>query len=209
MSAHYDFYETPSSQGKEGKRALHARIYPKKTYTKEEFIEQAARFHHFSKNILGASLDILIDELGELLADGNIVELGELGFLSTSVKCLKDTDDDKQKIRAESVVFQNVHLRISSTFRKRMMHEMTLERVHSPLKKSKRVTSTVEERKEILIAFLEKNACITRKEYIQLTKLTPYAAMNELNSLIQQGFLRCRGTGRSVVYIQNKTNRLH
>ena len=33
---------------------------------------------------------------------------------STSLKCLRETDDEKKKIRSESVQFQNVHLRISS-----------------------------------------------------------------------------------------------
>lgn len=53
MSAYYDLYETPSPQGKEEKTALHARIYPKKTYTKEEFIERTAMFQHLPKNMLG------------------------------------------------------------------------------------------------------------------------------------------------------------
>ena len=202
MSAYYDFYETPSpGQKKENKKILHARIYPKRTYTKEEFIEHASKYQHLPKNVLGASLGVLIDDLCDLLADGNIVELGELGFLSTSLKCLRKTDDNQQKIRAESVVFQNVHLRISSTFRKRIIHKMTLERVHSPSRKAAAITSSIEERKAALAGFLKANICITRREYVQITKLTPYAAMNELNNLIQQGILRRRGSGRSAVYV--------
>ena len=74
-------------------------------------------------------MDACIDELCDLLANGNIVELGELGFFSTSLKCLRETDDEKKKIRSESVQFQNVHLRISSTFRNNIKKKMTLERV--------------------------------------------------------------------------------
>ena len=36
MSAYYDLYETPSPDGIEDKKSLHARICPKKTYTKKE-----------------------------------------------------------------------------------------------------------------------------------------------------------------------------
>ena len=129
MSAYYDLYETPSPNGKEDKKSLHARIYPKETYTKKEFVEHVAMFQHLPKNIIGAALDACIDELCELLADGNIVELGELGFFSTSLKCIQETDDEKKKIRSESVQFQNVHLRISSTFRKRIRRAMKLERI--------------------------------------------------------------------------------
>lgn len=98
-------------------------------------------------------------------------------------------------------MFQNVHLRISSTFRKRIIHKMTLERVHSPSRKAAAITSSIEERKAALAVFLKANICITRREYVQITKLTPYAAMNELNNLIQQGILRRRGSGRSAVYV--------
>lgn len=205
MSAYYDFYETPSPKQEKGKKkTLHARIYPKRTYTKEEFLEHAAVHQHLPKNVLGASLDVFIDDLCDLLADGNIVELGELGFLSTSLKCLRETDDEHKKIRAESVIFQNVHLRISSIFRKRIMRKMKLERIHSPSRKAPKVKSTAEERKSALAAFLKENFCITRREYVSLTTLTPYAAMNELNDFISQEVLRRRGSGRSVVYVAGR-----
>lgn len=208
MSAYYDLYETPSPKGKEDKKSLHARICPQKTYTQKEFVEHVARFQHLPKNVIGAALDACIDELCDLLADGNIVEVGELGFFSTSLKCLRETDDEKTKIRAESVRFQNVNLRISNTFRKKIRHAMRLERIHSATKKSKKIKSTEESRKEKLAAFLQKNMCITKSEYIQLTGLTRHAAIDELNKFILQGFLRRRGLGRSTVYIrqQGETN---
>lgn len=80
MSAYYDLYETPSPKGKEDKKSLHARICPQKTYTQKEFVEHVAMYQHLPKNLIGAALDACIEELCELLADGNIVELGELGF---------------------------------------------------------------------------------------------------------------------------------
>lgn len=204
MSAYYDLYETPSPKGKEDKKSLHARICPQKTYTQKEFVEHVAMYQHLPKNLIGAALDACIEELCELLADGNIVELGELGFFSTSLKCLHPTDDDKSKIRAESVQFQNVRLRISSTFRRKIRHAMRLERTHSATKKSKQIISTEESRKEKLEAFLQKNVCITKSEYIRLTGLTRHAAIDELNKFILQGFLRRRGLGRSTVYIRQQ-----
>lgn len=203
MSAYYDLYETPSPDGKEDKKSLHARICPKKTYTKKEFVEHVAMFQHLPKNMIGAALDACIDELCDLLADGNIVELGELGFFSTSLKCLRETDDEKKKIRSESVQFQNVHLRLSSTFRKNIRRAMTLERTHSTTKKPKNEKATTEEvRKERLTLFLQQNVCINKNEYIRLSGLTRHAAIDELNKFIRQGFLRRRGMGRSTVYVR-------
>ena len=181
MSAYYDLYETPSPDGKEDKKSLHARICPKRTYTQKEFVEHIATFQHLPKNVIGAALDACIDELCDLLANGNIVELGELGFFSTSLKCLRETDDEKKKIRSESVQFQNVHLRISSTFRNNIKKKMTLERVHSTTKKSKKVVETTEEtRKTELELFLKQNVCINKNEYIQLSGLTRHAAIDFL-----------------------------
>ena len=204
MSAYYDLYETPSPNGKEEKKSLHARICPKETYTKKKFVEHVAMFQHLPKSVIGAALDACIDELCDLLANGNIVELGELGFFSTSLKCTQETDDEKKKIRSESIRFQNVHLRISSTFRKKIRKTMTFERVHSMTKKSKKVKTTEEARKEKLMLFLQENVCITKNEYIQLTGQTKYAAINELNKFIQQGVLRRRGPSRATVYIRQE-----
>ena len=97
MSAYYDLYETPSPNGKEDKKSLHARVCSKKTYTKKEFVEHVSMFQHLPKNMVGAALDACIDELCDLLANGNIVELGELGFFSTSLKCMRETDDEKNE----------------------------------------------------------------------------------------------------------------
>ena len=59
MSAYYDLYETPSPNGSEEKKSLHARICPKETYTQKEFVEHVAMFQHLPKNIIGAALDAL------------------------------------------------------------------------------------------------------------------------------------------------------
>lgn len=78
---------------------------------------------------------------------------------------------------------------------------MELKRIHSPSQRLKKETSTAEERKALLSSFLQINICITRREYIQLTKLTSYSAMIELNDFISQGILRRRGSGKSAVYV--------
>ena len=82
---------------------------------------------------------------------------------------------------------------------------MTLERVHSTTKKSKKVVETTEEtRKAELELFLKQNVCINKNEYIQLSGLTRHAAIDELNNFIRQGFLRRRGMGRSTVYVRQE-----
>jgi hypothetical protein len=111
--------------------------------------------------VIGTAPDASIDELGDLPANGNIVELGELGFLSTSLKGLRETDYEMEIIRSESVQFRNVYLRISSTFRNTSKQQMTLELVHSDTKKSKKAVETTEAtRKAGLEPFLKRKVCI-------------------------------------------------
>lgn len=186
-------------KGKTGKKSLHARVCPKKTYTSQEFVEHVAAFEHLPKNRLRGTC---CHCRRSLLSACRWKHCGIRwsGFFSTSLKCLKDTDDDEDEIKPKSIAFQNVHLRISSEFRKRIKHEMKFQRVHSLTRRQKIVNSTVKERMKKMVSFLKINICITRKEYIGLTGFTPYEAMNELNDFISQGLLRRRGAGRSVVY---------
>ena len=73
-------------------------------------------------------LGAVVDELAEALADGYIVELGELGHFSISLKCTHKVMN-KKEIRAESIRFDNVHLRTSKGFKKKIHREIELERV--------------------------------------------------------------------------------
>ena len=80
---------------------------------------------------------------------------------------------------------------------------MTLERIQSPTRPSKGDIN-IEKKKEALLTFLDKNVCVSRREYIRLTGSGERTAMNELNAFITEGVLRRRGTGRNVVYIKNE-----
>ena len=73
----------------------------------KEFIERVSRYQHFPQNMVDGVLGAVIDELGSLLARGYIVELGELGHLSVSLKCTQKVMT-KKEIRSESICFDNV-----------------------------------------------------------------------------------------------------
>lgn len=115
MSTYYDLYETPDVQNTGEKQPLHARIVPSGTYSKKDFIERVSRHQPFPHNIIEGVLGAVVDELAEALADGYIVELGELGHFSISLKCTHKVMT-KKEIRAESIRFDNVHLRTSKEY---------------------------------------------------------------------------------------------
>lgn len=200
MSAFYDLYETPDVRNTGEKQPLHARIVPSGTYTQEEFIERVARYQHFPQNMVGGVVGAVVDELANLLARGYIVELGELGHFSVSLKCTHKVMNRRQ-IRAESIRLDNVHLRTSKEFKLKVRREMHLERVEKSGRADNKVEMPVERRLQLLQEFLKTNGGITRVEYSRLTGLPRLKAIDDLNAFIEQGYLRKRGAGRTVFYV--------
>lgn len=199
MSAYYDLYQTPNPSPEEGEeQTLHARILPKGTITADQFRELVHKATGFSPAILDGTLQAITDELHSWLSDGWIVEVGELGHFSLSLKCDK-TVTDKKEIRSPSVHFQNVNLRIGSKFRKRFA-TMKLERKASPYVSHSKLTS--EQRRNKLLQHLEKYNCITRADYEQLTGRAKHQAVADLNEFLEEGIIRKYGSGRTVVYLK-------
>ena len=129
MSAQYDLYETPDPDCTGEQKPLHARIVTNGTYSKKEFMERVSRSSQtFNYNVIDAVVGVVLDELAETLAEGYIVELGELGHFSISLKCTHKVMT-KREIRAESICFDNVHLRTSKEFKRKIKREIELERV--------------------------------------------------------------------------------
>ena len=201
MSAYYDLYETPDVQNTGEQQPLHARIVPSGTYSRKDFLERVARSSQtFNYNVIDAVVGVVIDELAEALAEGHIVELGELGHLSISLKCTHKVMD-KRDIRSESISLDNVHLRASKEFKRKIRREMELERVGKSKHVARKVEFSIEQRQQMLQEFLKSNGGITRLEYSRLTGLSRLKAIDELNAFIKNGILRKRGAGRTVFYV--------
>lgn len=207
MSAYYDLYETPDVQNTGEQQPLHARIVPSGTYSRKDFLERVARSSPtFNYNVIDAVVGVVIDELAEALAEGHIVELGELGHLSISLKCTHKVMD-KRDIRSESIDLDNVHLRTSKEFKRKIRREMELERVEKSKHMSRKVESSIEQRRQMLQEFLKSNGGITRLEYSRLTGLSRLKAIDDLNTFIKNGILRKRGAGRTVFYVWKQEER--
>ena len=161
MSAKYDLYETPDVQNTGEQQPLHARIVPSGTYSKKEFLERVSHSSQtFNYNVIDAVVGIVIDELAEALSEGYVVELGELGHFSISLKCTHKVMT-KREIRAESICFDNVHLRTSKGFKRKIKREIELERVDKSKHSSQKVEFSMEQRQQLLQEFLKKNGGIT------------------------------------------------
>ena len=193
MSTYYDLYETPDPSGEGKKKPLHARVRSKGTITAKEFQERLMKEQHMPHAMVVGIMQAISNALGDWLAEGYNVELDELGFFSTTLKCT----------RAESVRFETVKFRPSKAFKKYVRHQMELERIDKKVS-AKKPAVAKKDRRQMMLTFLEANVCITRAEYARLTRVTDRCASSDLQEFLTEGVIRKRGGGRSVVYIKHQ-----
>ena len=89
MSTYYDLYETPDPSGEGKKKPLHARVRSKGTITAKEFQERLMKEQHMPHAMVVGIMQAISNALGDWLAEGYNVELDELGFFSTTLKCTR------------------------------------------------------------------------------------------------------------------------
>ena len=97
MSAQYDLYETPDIKQTGEKQPLHPRIVPKGTIGQDEFLDRVHKFTGISRSLLAGAMQSFQNELKDLLANGWIVELGEIGYFSVSLKCDRQVTRNAQE----------------------------------------------------------------------------------------------------------------
>ncbi|MEL5892352.1 DNA-binding protein [Bacteroides sp. GD17] len=197
MSVYYDLYQNPPQDGEKDER-LHARVLPKGTIPADKFLEIVHNATGFSQAILDGTLQAITDELQSWLADGWIVEVGELGHFSLSLECDRLVQD-KKEIRSPSIHFKNVNLRVSSKFRRRFV-TMELERKESPYVSHSKLSEA--QRLKLLQKHLDEKRCITRADYSELTGRSKSQSLDDLNRYVEQGVLCKYGSGRTVVYLK-------
>ena len=196
MSAIYDLFETPSPN-KQEKQPLHARIVSKGTISKDEFLDRVHKFTGISRSLLTGAMESFSNEARDLLAEGWNIEIGNFGFLSTSLEC--PPVKDKKEIRSTSIKMKNIHLRASRSFKKEVSDKMRLQRGESPIR-PKRNSISRETCLARLNKYLENHLFISRTDYSLLTGRNKKIAIQELNSFISDGVIRKEGVGKLSVY---------
>ena len=110
---------------------------------------------------------------------------------------------DAKEIHAQSIYFDNVNFRPSSSFRKKVRG--FVEKAKSGFAHSAEIP--VEERRRRLERFLDERPMIRRKEYTQLTGLLKNKALNELNGWVKEGVLDTIGSGSHIIYVRSNTGK--
>lgn len=197
MSIHYDLYETPDIRQSGEEQPLHPRVVFKGTIDQEEFLDRVHKFTGMSRSMLTGAMQSFQSELRDLLANGWIVELGDIGYFSVSLQ--GPPVMNKKEVHAQSIKLKNINFRAGSQFKKEVGWQMKPERGESTTRPSGEGHSE-EECLIIIHNHLNKYPCISRIDYSRLTGHDKKRALRELNSFIEQGVLMRYGAGKQVVY---------
>ena len=197
MSAQYDLYETPDIKQTGEKQPLHPRIVPKGTIGQDEFLDRVHNFTGISRSLLAGAMQSFQNELKDLLANGWIVELGEIGYFSVSLQ--GPPVMHKKDVRAQSIKLKNINYLPTKQFKREVGYDMRLERTES-LTRPKGNGRSEAECLALITAHLEKYPCMTRTDYCHMTGHDKKRALKELNAFIEKGILMRYGAGKLVVY---------
>ena len=197
MSAQYDLYETPDIKQTGEKQPLHPRIVPKGTIGQDEFLDRVHKFTGISRSLLAGAMQSFQNELKYLLANGWIVELGEIGYFSVSLQ--GPPVMHKKDVRAQSIKLKNINYLPTKQFKREVGYDMRLERTES-LTRPKGNGRSEAECLALITAHLEKYPCMTRTDYCYMTGHDKKRALKELNAFIKKGILMRYGAGKQVVY---------
>ena len=197
MSAQYDLYETPDIKQTGEKQPLHPRIVPKGTIGQDEFLDRVHKFTGISRSLLAGAMQSFQNELKDLLANGWIVELGEIGYFSVSLQ--GQPVMHKKDVRAQSIKLKNINYLPTKQFKREVGYDMRLERTES-LTRPKGNGRSEAECLALITAHLEKYPCMTRTDYCYMTGHDKKRALKELNAFIKKGILMRYGAGKQVVY---------
>ena len=197
MSAQYDLYEIPDIKQTGEKQPLHPRIVPKGTIGQDEFLDRVHKFTGISRSLLAGAMQSFQNELKDLLANGWIVELGEIGYFSVSLQ--GPPVMHKKDVRAQSIKLKNINYLPTKQFKREVGYDMRLERTES-LTRPKGNGRSEAECLALITAHLEKYPCMTRTDYCYMTGHDKKRALKELNAFIEKGILMRYGAGKQVIY---------
>ena len=197
MSAQYDLCETPDIKQTGEKQPLHPRIVPKGTIGQDEFLDRVHKFTGISRSLLAGAMQSFQNELKDLLANGWIVELGEIGYFSVSLQ--GPPVMHKKDVRAQSKKKKNINYLPTKQFKQEVGYDMRLERTES-LTRPKGNGRSEAECLALITAHLEKYPCMTRTDYCHMTGHDKKRALKELNTFIEKEILMRYGAGKQVVY---------
>ena len=198
MAAEYDFQRKPNPKGDGELQPMYPRIVNKGTITTKRLVSDISRASSFTPGDIEGLLVAFKERISYYLSEGHHVQLGDMGYFSAGLTARPVME--RTEIHSQNVFFGKVHFRVSPGFRK--LCAGFVERVKSGYGFQHSVELSGAERYRRILVFLETSPFITRKDYTGITGLLKNKALNDLNLLVNKGFLTTMGRGSHKVYVK-------
>lgn len=198
MAAQYDFRPMPGAKDDGKTQLLYPRIVNKGTIDTERLVNDISTMSSFSPGDITGLLAAFEERISYYLSEGHHVQLGNLGYFSAGLSARPV--EDKKEIHAQSIYFGRVNFRVSPAFRKRCAGFLERVRPGYGFRHSQELSGA--ERYRRLMAYLDTHPFITRKDYSGITGLLKNKALNDLNLLVNKGYLDTIGRGSHKVYVK-------
>jgi predicted histone-like DNA-binding protein len=198
MAIHYEFYESPSLDGKE-KKNYHPRVVTFGKITTEQLAREIQYESSLTRADVKAVLTSLADKLAEHLAEGQKIHLEGIGYLSVSLQCDKEIHNHEDMKRAP-VAFKSVNFRADEELKKKLRVaklERSTIRPHSMPLSNEEIDAKLAEH-------FATQPIITRRQFQHLCLMRESTAHRHIHRLVEEGKLQNVSSSRNPVYIAGK-----
>ena len=196
--AFYNLKKRPALTTKEGEtETMYADIVYSGTIPAERLIRGVAKRTGFKEGVIEGILMELKEDVLQYLGEGYRVELGEFGFFSAKVKASRLVAN-KNDIRSESVAFNGVNFRASTSMRVGIRGD--LERRKCVDFNTSRKWDR-ENLKKLVLQYIGEHGFITRTTYTELTGRLKNTALDDLKSFAAEGIIKREGRGNQMHFI--------
>lgn len=119
MAIHFEWYETPATQGEEEKTRLHARIALNGKVGTDEIRNDIQYRCSLTETDVSAVLDALSHALAEQLRQGRQVHLDGIGYFHPTLKCTEEVTPDTKR-KNSKVELKGIKFRADQTLRNKI-----------------------------------------------------------------------------------------
>lgn len=161
----------------------------------KEWAEYASMRSTLSEPDVMAAMSSLSDFISHSLKMGYNVNLEKIGFLS--VKLDTEAELTNEKSRGIAVKAEGIRFKCAKELKQELA---TFKFVKAEAGKQISGTTTIQERKDVLLGYLAENESISARKYKALTACTKYQLHTDLEQYIAEGLLLRKGKGRATRY---------
>lgn len=212
MAIQYDLLPLPGgSTGEGGEQRLYPKVVTNGTVSLKQMAEDISHGASYTAADVIGMVEALVDCSAKYLNGGYHVDLGPLGILSLSLACEKDENGhqpvitDPSQVKPHQLHVSKVVLNVKSDYMKRLAGPFERAKEGFP-SNTRPVSMDMDERRALLLDYLQQSSAITIRRYKSLTGLSQTKAASELRMWADpsQGepILTSVGSGPHLIFVK-------